>query len=503
MISFYRKYRPQKVKELDLTQVREFMEGVLVSGKFSHAYLFSGPKGTGKTSAARILAKTLNCKINIKSKKGFNEACGKCVSCIGVVKGSSMSVVEMDAASNRGIDDIRSLREKIGMAPVEGKYTIYIVDEVHMLTAEAFNALLKTLEEPPEHAVFVLCTTEPGKLPGTIISRCTRLNFSKASEKEVERSLKKVIKGESLKMDSEALKSLAQSVDGSFRDGMKVLEQLAQVRRKITVDQVKEELGRGKGSEPDELLKFVVTGDIKKAIAEIDRLSEQGVDWQRFIKELLEQLRGVLRAKVGVGEDEEKQDISRLEIEWLIDLMSKSALEMKSALITELPLEMAAMEFCLARQNSSVEYSIPSIKKDKTKTNDVGEQPSKVVSSKKLAVDISFQMIKEGWNDLLLSIKPHNHSLEALLKATRPVKCEGEWVVLEVYYKFHKERLEQERYRKIIEQEMQKMFSLPIVRLRYELGAKRPSVKEKAHENVTAKVEDEEIVKAAEEIFGA
>jgi len=199
-VSFYLKYRPQRVGELDLVSVRESLGRILKSGRFAHAYLFAGPKGTGKTSSARILAKVLNCVDNngkpknqktnkLKNKKEttqeLREPCGKCGSCKAIVGGSSMAVMEMDAASNRGIDDIRELRERVALAPAGGKYAVYVIDEVHMLTTEAFNALLKTLEEPPAHAVFVLCTTEVHKLPGTVVSRCTQVKFTKASRGEV------------------------------------------------------------------------------------------------------------------------------------------------------------------------------------------------------------------------------------------------------------------------------------------------------------------------------
>lgn len=197
----YRKYRPQKLADLDSEKIRERLTRVLSASYFPHAFLFSGPKGTGKTSAARIVAKALNCEKNKKqrtknkeqktknkeqrTKNSEVEPCNSCESCISITEGRNLDILEIDAASNRGIEEIRDLREKIKLAPVSAKYKVYIIDEVHMLTNEAFNALLKTLEEPPGHAVFILATTEPDKLLPTIISRCIRLNFHKAVKDEI------------------------------------------------------------------------------------------------------------------------------------------------------------------------------------------------------------------------------------------------------------------------------------------------------------------------------
>ncbi|PIV01497.1 DNA polymerase III, subunit gamma and tau, partial [Candidatus Shapirobacteria bacterium CG03_land_8_20_14_0_80_39_12] len=187
-VSFYLKYRPQKFLDLDSSEAREELLKIFKSEKIPHALLFSGPRGIGKTSAARIVAKAVNCEkvqsTEYKEHREF-EPCNQCDSCISITNGTNVDILEIDAASNRGIDDIKELREKIKLSPASAKYKVYIIDEAHMLTPEAFNALLKTLEEPPKHAIFILCTTDPEKLPKTIISRCQRINFKKASNKEI------------------------------------------------------------------------------------------------------------------------------------------------------------------------------------------------------------------------------------------------------------------------------------------------------------------------------
>ncbi|MCX6725760.1 MAG: DNA polymerase III subunit gamma/tau [Candidatus Shapirobacteria bacterium] len=285
--TFYLKYRPQKVSDLDLTDVRENLQKILKSQKVPHAFLFSGPKGTGKTSAARIIAKTINCP----HKKENDEPCNKCDICQEITSGSAMDLIEIDAASNRGIDDIRSLREKIKLSPARCQYKVYIIDEVHMLTTEAFNALLKTLEEPPAHAVFILCTTEAHKLPKTIISRCLQIKFRKSKPEELVHSLERVVKGEKLNLEKGVLESIAKEADGSFRDGQKILDQLATGQEKISLIESEKLLGQIEELKPEKLLVFIAQKEAKKALLEIDRIVNFGADLDVYLQNLLEKLR--------------------------------------------------------------------------------------------------------------------------------------------------------------------------------------------------------------------
>jgi DNA polymerase-3 subunit gamma/tau len=222
-MTLYLKYRPQTIDELDLESVRKRLKSLLFNNTdIPHAFLFAGPKGTGKTSAARILAKVINCENNKKR----SEPCNKCSQCISISKGTNIDVVELDAASNRGIDDIRSLKESVALSPNSAKKKIYIIDEAHMLTLEAANAFLKTLEEPPPHVIFILATTDPQRLPQTILSRLTTIQFHKANAKEIARQLDRVINGEKLKIENGVIDLIISHSDGSFRDAVKLLESM-------------------------------------------------------------------------------------------------------------------------------------------------------------------------------------------------------------------------------------------------------------------------------------
>lgn len=368
----YRKYRPQKLSELDSSAVRESLTRIFSSSFMPHAFLFSGSRGTGKTSAARIIAKILNCeeatgnreqvtnnkKKEEKDKKAVSqtdgktdvsiEPCNKCSACLSITEGSNLDVFEIDAASNRGIEEIRDLREKIRLAPVSGKYKVYIIDEVHMLTNEAFNALLKTLEEPPQHAVFILATTEPEKLPLTIISRCIRINFQKASSEEISNCLSRVISGEKLELTEEALRLIAASADGSFRDATKILEQ-AVAENALTEEKLKVLLGKQNIS-PEKFLQLIGKKDTKVLLEEIIKMGQSGANFRLFTEDILHLLHDLLVAQFGIDKNKVSAEMvdkfSKNDLSFLIKLFSRVYLELRGASIPQLPLELAIVEWC-------------------------------------------------------------------------------------------------------------------------------------------------------------
>lgn len=344
---FYRKYRPQKLEDLDLVSVRESLTKVLSSSFKPHAYLFCGPKGTGKTSAARIVAKILNCE-NINTAKTI-DPCNQCETCISITEGNNIDILEIDAASNRGIDEIRDLREKIKLTPIAAKFKIYIIDEVHMLTNEAFNALLKTLEEPPAHAVFILATTEYEKLPQTIVSRCHKFLFQKASTQELVHSLKRVVTGEKLKIPDEVLVKIALSADGSFRDGTKILQQSV-LEDALDIAKIDKFLGLD-SQKTEEFLDLLANKKTRDLLENIQKLVLNGADLKIFVAELLKLLHDILLSIHGVELSGKinpalKDKFDKKDLNQLIKILAKVYLDLKFSASPELIFEVAVVEWC-------------------------------------------------------------------------------------------------------------------------------------------------------------
>ncbi len=295
--TLYRKYRPQDFTSLvGQEHIRTALTNALSSGKISHAYLFAGPRGTGKTSTARILAKALNCEQGPTA-----EPCNVCENCQMITKGASMDVIEIDAASNRGIDQIRELREKVGFAPVSGKYKVYIIDEVHMLTTEAFNGLLKVLEEPPAHAIFILATTEPHKIPATIHSRCQRYDFHRVTVDDITKRLEFVAQAEQITVTQEALRLIAIQADGGLRDALSLLEQSSVLDEQISAATVRGILGVVGTEGLRNLVTLIGKGDLAGALQALTELSQQGKDTKQIIVELSEYLRALLLFKTAAA----------------------------------------------------------------------------------------------------------------------------------------------------------------------------------------------------------
>jgi len=286
METLYRKYRPKKFSELvGQDHVKRVLMRALEENRVSHAYIFAGPRGTGKTTTARILAKALNC-----DNRKDAEPCGKCYSCKAIDEGTFMDVVELDAASNRGIDEIRRIRDAASFRPIEGKYKVYIIDEVHMLTKEAFNALLKTLEEPPEHVVFILATTNLEKVPPTIVSRCQVLEFRNLPDKLVKERLKQICEKEGIKASDEALSFIARRALGGMRDALTMLEQVWKFseKKEIDVEDVENALGLIRSEIVKSYVDAIVEGDVKKVIQVIDEVHYSGKELDVLIQETLD-----------------------------------------------------------------------------------------------------------------------------------------------------------------------------------------------------------------------
>lgn len=475
-MTLYLKYRPQKLEDLDLADVREQLINIIKSGNFPHALLFSGPRGVGKTSAARIFAKVINCEAPFDFAQGLRP-CNECDQCLSITKGSNIDVIEMDAASNRGIDDIRALRENISLAPARAKKKIYIIDEVHMLTTEAANAFLKTLEEPPEHVMFILATTNPEKLPETIHSRLVNVVFRKASVPEVERQLKRVIDGEKMKIEEGVVGLIAKACEGSFRDAAKLLESLSANFESVTLQNANEFLFQSEVLQVDNLLNLLEKRDAKLSLGEVERVAAAGGAMKNYIDRLLEKL----HQKLLVNPTSETIQ--------LIELLAEAKNQLSTALISQLPLELAICKWCMKK--ISVVQQI-----EETKVVEIEKAETTVEK-----VEIKDAMDTQSWQRILVTVKEKNASIEALLRAAKPMSFDGKTLTLGVYYQFHKERLEVLENRKTLEDVLQVILGNP-VRVSCTLTQKPPQVKAQGSEALHD-AKDQDIIKAAKEIFGS
>jgi DNA polymerase-3 subunit gamma/tau len=296
--AFYRKYRPKTLADVVGQEIiTAILRNTAIAGKPGHAYLFYGPRGTGKTTAARLFSKMLNCEkraTDLEFAK-LGEPCNECGACVSIDQGNALDVVEIDAASNRGIDEIRNLKETVKTFPSSLKYKVFIIDEVHMLTTQAFNALLKTLEEPPAYAVFVLATTEYEKVPATIVSRTQRFHFKKLSLKEIVSKLERVAKAEDIAYEKEALELIAYLADGSMRDAESLFDQISSMKEgKVLTASVESILGKVDFLKISEMAGHLLSGDLQKSLEYLYQIHNEGHNLFQFNKDLTEYLRRCL-----------------------------------------------------------------------------------------------------------------------------------------------------------------------------------------------------------------
>lgn len=511
---FYRKYRPQKFVDLvGQDHIRDMLLAQLKSGNIGHGYLFAGPRGTGKTTTARIFAKAVNCQkkllttdkgqltkksqmSDVSGQLSFGEPCNRCLSCTTITDGSYLDLVEIDAASNRGIDEIRDLREKIKLSPISGRFKVYIIDEAHMLTVDAFNALLKTLEEPPTHAIFILATTAPAKLPATIVSRLSRYNFQRAKNEDIITAVKKVAREEKISIDEEALGAIAKAADGSFRDAISILDQLAALGRKITLLDVSKTAVIS-GELVYDFIKSCANFDLRQAVICVEKLTKTEGDISSFAREVVNFLEKVLIYKIGA--DEVTGESKVLEFANLVNFSQLQQLlklfltaEGEAALYpsAHIPLLLAAAKYCGPPKASLAISGEPQVSQSKSKVDLSQKGNSRVMPT----------AIGSEWEHFLTKVKPVNANLVAILRATKPMDFDGESLTLVAFYRFHKDRLEEPKVIGLLEQILAEVFSRKI-RLRVKLadrGEKPPRVVE---ESDLVEAAPEDLTAVAAEIF--
>ncbi|MBI3378638.1 MAG: DNA polymerase III subunit gamma/tau [Nitrospirae bacterium] len=366
-----RKWRPQGFDDLvGQEPIIRILQNSIAQKKIAHAYIFSGPRGVGKTSTARILAKALNCE-----NGPTPSPCGTCASCTAVKDGTSIDVLEIDGASNNSVDDIRDLREGVKYTPLGGRYKIYIIDEAHMLSTSAFNALLKTLEEPPPHAIFVLATTAPRKIPATIFSRCQHLPFRRISAQKIKERVRHIASSEDIKISDSAIEMVARAADGSMRDSLTILDQVTAFSSEIDADGVKDLLGIADIGMLAEVSSAVIAADREKIINVISELVDKGADLKSFAKDLVEFFRNLLIAKF-VKKPEEILELSEDEIKivsrilpkispdlltLMLSEMAKAELDVRSSFSPRLSLEMSLIKISFLSTLKPVQEAIENI----------------------------------------------------------------------------------------------------------------------------------------------
>lgn len=466
--SLYRKWRPQTFEDIiGQRHITQTLINAISLNRISHAYIFSGPRGVGKTTTARILAKSLNCE-----NGPTPHPCNKCERCMRITDGYSMDVIEIDGASNNGVDSIRELRNKVNFAPAEGKYKIYIIDEVHMLSQGAFNALLKTLEEPPPHVIFVFATTDPHKIPGTILSRCQWFNFRRISLADIAAKLKMIAKDEKLNIDDKTLNIIARSSTGSMRDAESALDQIiAYCGKDITSQSVREVLGIIEEEIFFEFIEAIIKNDTLQGIEIINRTSDLGEDASQFIKNLMEYVHNLSLAKVcqkeilnlkGIFTEDRERLLKQskiIELEKLFNIVNYLAEAERKIRYTRHPwilLEMLVIKFTAGenyflkeveekkdvsesgKKNAGTREELPPKKKiqDKIKSK---ESPS--VKAKETPINLE---LTQAWPTILERIKKTKMAVYSFILANNFITIENNKLIIgfNKEYTFHKESLE-------------------------------------------------------------
>ena len=489
--ALYRKWRPQTFDEVvGQEHVVRTLRNALTSGRIHHAYLFAGPRGTGKTTTARLLAKAVNCLAPDDQRP-----CNACAICEAVNERRLLDLIEIDAASNTGVDDVRELRERVGFRPNEARYKVYVIDEVHMLSNAAFNALLKTLEEPPSHAIFVLATTEPHKIPATVLSRCQRFDFRRIPVNKMVDRLEWLTEQEHIQADREALMLIARQATGSMRDAESLIDQLASYDGKgITVAEVRAALGAGASETVMQVVDALARRDVSQGLGAINIAVDEGADPRQFARQMVEHLRALLLMclKSGIIPDHVSDDMRpRLDeqaaafspqaLARAVRLFNQAAAEAKGGWQPQLPLEMAFIEAVLALEPESTgpgdqsprdvprtpppaPRSTPSPKSRPAPARSaraVPSQPAPAVQEPEQTYSspvpapgdgsLTPETLRSRWPDFLNALRPRNLSLEALMRSCEPVGVEGDVVLLGFAHNFHRSKVEEEHNKRMVE----------------------------------------------------
>jgi DNA polymerase-3 subunit gamma/tau len=475
--ALYRLWRPQTWEEVvGQDHVVQTLRNAVRAGRVAHAYLFAGPRGTGKTTTARLIAKAVNCLAENPGER----PCNVCRHCVAVNEGRFLDLIEIDAASNTSVEDVRDLRDKITFSPNEGRYKVYIVDEVHMLSTAAFNALLKTLEEPPAHAIFVLATTEVHKIPATVLSRCQRHEFRRLPLATILDYLKDKASSEGLKAEPEALELIARQATGSLRDAISLLDQLASTGETVTLPRAQLVLGTATSEVVSQVVRWMVEGDVGRGLTELERALDAGIDPRQMARQIVGHLRSLLMFRLGdpTAVDvpvELRADLAaqagRVPLSRLlrgIEAFNRAAFETRDTWLPGLTLELALVEAAgsgtegsdpgAAARGAPPQAATPP-KPPARATGAMAEvSPSKEPSSS----SPNFQGVMDRWKAVMAAAFRQNPRTQALLNSCKPLGIEGGLLVLGFSSDLLREKMEMGHNLALVRQALQETLGVPL-----------------------------------------